>query len=552
MNLRLKLILLFICGIVISCIQDTKINLLILSGSNNHEWENTTPFLEKMYSQSGLFEIKVIDNPSALNPDELAYYDVIVSNWNSWPENDLRWSADLEKALLAFVENGGGFVTFHASSSAFYKWPEFKSISTAAWIDSTWHGEKSATQVLIQDIKHPVTKGLEGFYIEDELWINAEKNGSFKVIGSAANKDILQKGLENQPAIFVKESGKGRIFHTILGHDVRTMRNIGFQTLMLRGTEWAASGNVTQDLPAELRVERILDDDFHWIKTDSSFQLNNNQNVVWKYNFKEMHGKPFFHPINLGRNNLTCLSPDDHIWHVGLWFSWKFINGVNYWEYQDGTYQSEGVTEITGVKTTGKSDYSAEIELDIVYHPLNEENVLAEKRIINVSPPNKKGHITMDYQFEFKALADSVDINRTPILGEPNGKSWGGYSGISIRFNQDFMDSGFISSWGERDSVNGKRGDWLYMGFTGLDGEKVGSQIIIAPDSHTEGEAWYSVNTNDLPFYYFSPAILYSKSKLLLKNDKLVLKYRINHFGGKINKAELEQEFQKYKKELNQ
>ena len=93
---------------MISCTQNTKINLLILSGSNNHKWEDTTPFLERMFSQSGLFEIKVTDNPEALKPGDLADYDVIVSNWNSWPENDLRWSADFEKELLAFVENGGG------------------------------------------------------------------------------------------------------------------------------------------------------------------------------------------------------------------------------------------------------------------------------------------------------------------------------------------------------------------------------------------------------------------------------------------------------------
>jgi hypothetical protein len=60
------------------------------------------------------------------------------------------------------------------------------------------------------------------------------------------------------------------------------------------------------------------------------------------------------------------------------------------------------------------------------------------------------------------------------------------------------------------------------------------------------------VNTNDLPFYYFSPAYLYKKPLLLLKGEKLVLQYRINHFAEKTNHTELEKEFQKYKKELNQ
>jgi type 1 glutamine amidotransferase len=44
----------------------------------------------------------------------------------------------------------------------------------------------------------------------------------------------------------VADYGKGRIFHTILGHDVKAMENEGFQTLLLRATEWAATGKVSQ------------------------------------------------------------------------------------------------------------------------------------------------------------------------------------------------------------------------------------------------------------------------------------------------------------------
>jgi hypothetical protein len=38
---------------------------------------------------------------------------------------------------------------------------------------------------------------------------------------------------------------------------------------------------------------------------------------------------------------LTWLRPPDHPWHHGLWFSWKTVNGLNYWEeYENG--ESEG------------------------------------------------------------------------------------------------------------------------------------------------------------------------------------------------------------------
>ena len=217
-----------------------------MSGSNNHEWQATSDFLKNMYEKTGIFKVRITEKPDTLKAEDLRHFHVVVSNWNSWPENGFRWPKELEVALLNFIQAGGGFVTFHASTSAFYQWPEFKNISVAAWVDSTWHGNNSQTQVLIQNNDHPVTRDLNGFFIFDELWVNAEKNNSFTVLGSATNHEISDKGINNQPAIFVKQYGKGRIFHTILGHDVYAMDNDSFKQLMNRGTEWAATGKVKE------------------------------------------------------------------------------------------------------------------------------------------------------------------------------------------------------------------------------------------------------------------------------------------------------------------
>jgi type 1 glutamine amidotransferase len=216
---------------------------LLLSGRNNHEWQQTTPFLEKLFSQSGLFSVCVTERPDTLKMNDFKKYDVVLSNWNSWPENDLRWPAETENALLQFIKNGGGFVTFHASTSAFYKWPEFQEISTAAWImDTTSHGKVSETNVSRINKKHPVTAGIGDFIIFDELWVNGKSNPKFETLGFASNNE---NSAGRQPAIFVADYGKGRIFHTILGHDVKAMENEGFQSLMIRGTEWAATGKVS-------------------------------------------------------------------------------------------------------------------------------------------------------------------------------------------------------------------------------------------------------------------------------------------------------------------
>lgn len=549
----MKRILLFIAIIILvfgckpSSNDSQLIRLLIISGSNNHEWQQTTPFLEKMFGKSGIFEASTTSQPDTLNYKVFKNYDAIISNWNSWPDNDFRWSPETENGLLKYVEEGGGLVFFHSSTSAFYKWPEFKDISTGAWVEETWHGKPSPIKVSIENQEHPITQGLSDFYIFDELWINAEQNESFQALGSAINDEASEKDNTKQPAIFVSEYGKGRVFHTLLGHDVRAMRNTGFQTLLLRGTEWAASSKVSLSIPQELQLQNMGETSkFSWIENDSCFALLDHNRIVWQFNYNTKHGKPFFHPIYINKNRITCLSPDDHIWHLGQWFSWKFINERNYWEYIGNTYQSEGITDIQEIILNKGKDFSAEITLKIEYHPQNGETILEEDRIIQISPPQKDGSIYMDYNMVFEAIADRVDLNRTPIEGEPGGMSWGGYAGLSIRFNQDMIRPHFISSFEENNKINGMAGDWLYMGFQGLNGEPIGSAIMIADDSRREGEAWYTVITPEQPFYYFSPAYLYLKPQLLNKGEKINLKYRILHVSGDASFESLNQEFKKY------
>jgi len=525
---------------------DQNIRLLILSGRNNHNWEETTGVLTQIFDEETRFSADLTNSPDTLNFDYLNQYDVIVSNWNSWPDNDLRWPRDLEEGLVRYVKEGGGLVFFHASTSVFYQWPEFQKISTGAWIDKTHHGQNSPVHVSINNQVHPITKGLSHFNVFDELWIDAGYNESFQVLGSASNKGPSGVEGEKQPAIFVENYGEGRIFHTILGHDARAMRNTGFETLLTRAAEWAATGEVRAPIPQEMqRSDSKKNGPFTWIENDTTFALLRDQEIIWQFNFNTIHGKPYFHPIYLNRNLITCMSPDDHPWHLGQWFSWKYINGVNYWEYIGESYKSEGITAITDIRIMKFPDFAADISLEIDYHPQGEVAVLKEKRTIQISPPGN-GRISMDYAMTFKSLANEVVIDRTPIMGEPDGKSWGGYAGLSLRFNQDFMESGWISKKEDILDVNGTTGEWLYMGFSGLDGNPIGSAMFISNSSRREGEAWYLIDTPAQPFYYFSPAYLYLKPLTLHQGDEIQLGYRILHLSGNVTRKTLQSEHEQY------
>jgi hypothetical protein len=88
------------------------IQILILSGRNNHDWQQTTPFLESLFYGTGMFEVQITNRPDTLKESDFQKFDVILSNWNSWPENDLRWPETTEKALLDFIKKAEDLLHF--------------------------------------------------------------------------------------------------------------------------------------------------------------------------------------------------------------------------------------------------------------------------------------------------------------------------------------------------------------------------------------------------------------------------------------------------------
>jgi len=224
------------------------IRLLILTGKNNHNWRSTTPALKKMYEASRRFTVDVSLDPSACDAKTFAKYGAVVSNWTNWPHIKKReWGPRAEKAFLDFVRAGGGFVVMHAASTPFATWPEYRELVGSWWqLGQTRHGPVRQIPVTITRPDHPITLGMKDFVTTDELWERVGTAGKLNVLCAAK---AASGRLE--PVAHHRTFGKGRCFHMILGHDARAIRNVGFQTLMLRGTEWAATGKATMPIPAD-------------------------------------------------------------------------------------------------------------------------------------------------------------------------------------------------------------------------------------------------------------------------------------------------------------
>jgi type 1 glutamine amidotransferase len=236
-----------------------KIKLLILSGANNHNWKATTPALKKMYEDSGRFTVDVTDDVPHLTAADFAKYDCLVCNHTTYPNvQGHRWPAQTEKAFLDYIQAGHGFVLFHAASTAWMDWPQFGDLIGLTWQKDaagkniSGHGAKHAFKVHITDANHPITAGLKDFtHVTDELYHRQLLHKGAKLLATALSAKAKNGSGADEPMIVVTEYGKGRCFNNAMGHDAKAMEGPGFQVLMLRGAEWAATGKVTIPAPAE-------------------------------------------------------------------------------------------------------------------------------------------------------------------------------------------------------------------------------------------------------------------------------------------------------------
>ena len=224
-----------------------KIRVLILTGKNNHNWKKTTPLIEKILTESDLFEVSTTVPPKGLDAENLKNYDVIVSNWNSFGRGSAKaekWGDGPKKAYLDFVANGKGHVTIHAGGCSFYKgWAEYWNVTQVYWkMGKTRHGPQHRFNVSVVKKDHPITSGMEDFEIVDEMW---EQPGIVEGVTVLTTSKSTKKKNAIHTSTVVSKYGKGRCFATTLGHGVKNMAFDGFKQLLIRGTQWAATGKVS-------------------------------------------------------------------------------------------------------------------------------------------------------------------------------------------------------------------------------------------------------------------------------------------------------------------
>ena len=272
----------FIASLATSSLQAAdKIKVLIADGPQKyHENEKTTPVLKEILEKLPLFEVGLSRSTPETCKDgsyqpDFSKYDVVVVNEgfgsNEWPEST-------QKAFEKFMAEGGGMVSFHAANNAWPQWKEYnKMTGLGGWggrneksgpylyINDEWkvirdespgtggaHGPQYEYDITVREKEHPIMKGLPPVFEHgpDELYDKLRGPAENVTILASAYSAKEQKGTgRHEPVFMTIDYGKGRVFHTVLGHAVQHLKEGSFITTFQRGTEWAATGKVTIPVP---------------------------------------------------------------------------------------------------------------------------------------------------------------------------------------------------------------------------------------------------------------------------------------------------------------
>ena len=272
------------------------IKVLIVDGQNNHVvWPKSTIMMKQYLEETGSFKVDIartqflnksetfkdwlphanvpegIEGPPKTDPDfnpDFSKYDVVISNFG-WKA--ALWPEQTQTNFENYIKNGGGFVSVHSADNSFPEWKAYnKMIAIGGWGGRTEkdgpylyvdknnkvvrdttpgpagaHGKKEPFLVTTFNSDHPITNGMPS------TWMHAEDECYALLRGPAENVTILATAIstkkapeleQKEPVAMVINYGKGRVFHTTLGHDTIALECVGFITLLQRGTEWAATG----------------------------------------------------------------------------------------------------------------------------------------------------------------------------------------------------------------------------------------------------------------------------------------------------------------------
>ncbi|MGP4038781.1 DUF6807 family protein [Gracilibacillus sp. D59] len=232
-------------------------------------------------------------------------------------------------------------------------------------------------------------------------------------------------------------------------------------------------------------------------------------------------------------HTISLYRPWDHPWHPGLFFSWKYINGYNFWEAKYHGEQNRVVTDSFIPMEEGSIGFRQ--ALSYINH--EGENLLQEKRVVTVEE-ELDGYL-IHWQASYTptnnavTLSSSENTEKTP---------WGGYGGLSCRLSRNLLRPAITTDLGSYTAEEAFSIPFKWCDYSGkLDGyieeEWAGICIFDHPLNMRYPSPKLTYDYKDMQF--MTAAILFNKPYLLNMSETLHLNYSFYIHDNKAEKENL-------------
>jgi uncharacterized protein len=255
---RIILVLILFCGpaqpILAQKEAPAGAKVFLLSGGKrqHHGYRDQALYLSGALENTGRFQVTIGEEAAILETPAIRKYDLLVVTADR-RDDEFKFTASQQEAIFEFVRSGHGYVSIHAANNAAKDWlPPWRDMLGGVFSHvglPDGKVRKGTYTVKIADTASPITQGLKDFTIKDELYYQMQMQPDVQPLATVEYQGV------NWPVAWTRNFGKGRVFHTVLGHrdfgpdKDDPLRDPKLGRLIIQGIDWAAAGRGTAGKP---------------------------------------------------------------------------------------------------------------------------------------------------------------------------------------------------------------------------------------------------------------------------------------------------------------
>jgi uncharacterized protein len=150
---------------------------------------------------------------------------------------ELAFDEAQKRAIVEFVNGGGGFIGFHSATDTLYEWPDYGRIVGAYFKEHPWTQQAA---VNVEDAGHPISAGVASRFTINEEFYTFRQNPR-PAVHVLMSLDAASVGTQGDfPLAWTQTIGRGRSYYNALGHFSETWADARFQRQIVNGIAWTA------------------------------------------------------------------------------------------------------------------------------------------------------------------------------------------------------------------------------------------------------------------------------------------------------------------------